>query len=80
VLLGKSHLKYVLKQPGPSAMTHVNSTQATTSSIGPVEPSNQATIASTPLQKKKVTYNQVVEDFTRPSQMVQSQMAVPKRG
>jgi hypothetical protein len=77
VLLGKSHLKYAFKQPVSSSMTHVNSTQATTSSIAPVEPSNQAAIASTSLQKKKlqVTHKQAVEDFTQPSQMVQSQMA-----
>jgi len=67
VLLGKSHLKHALKQPGPSS----------TSSIAPVDHSKQASIASTPLQKKKPqsSNKQTVEDFTQPSQMVQSQMA-----
>jgi len=77
VLLGKSHLKHAPKQPVPSSMTHVNSTQPTTSSIAPVDHLKQATNASTPLQKKKQqsTHKQTVEEFTQPSQMVQSQMA-----
>ena len=76
VLLGKSHLKHALKQPGPSS-THVNSTQATTAPITPVEFPKQVAIASTPLQKTRpqATHKQAVEDFTQPSQMVQSQMA-----
>jgi hypothetical protein len=75
VLLGKSHLKYAVKQPGPS-LTHVNSMQPTAPLITPVEAVNQTMIA-TPLQKKKLRAPQkpAVEDFTQPSQMVQSQMA-----
>lgn len=77
ILLNKSHLKHVGKQPVPSSTTQVNAMQDNTSSIALVEHSHQAMIASTPLLKKKLhaPQKQAVEDFTQPSQMVQSQMA-----
>ena len=67
-LLGKSHLKYAAKQPG-----HANFAQPTASLIVLAESPNPM---ANPLQKTtQIPQKHAFEDFTQPSQMVQSQMA-----
>lgn len=80
VLLGKSHLKYAVKQSTPSHMTaNGNYAQsAASSSTTTIDSLKSIYTAPTPLQKAKssVFQKQVNdEDITQPSQFVQSQMA-----